>query len=206
MISEFGTKRRILFFPKAWANSVARWICGIASPRGTIQIKNQLDPGGGSSLELDVNVDAVIKEFYAKTDRRAISEAEMSRVKHMVRGFLDGITVMWSMGHIRVSAEWVEDVVEKYLQERSAGDEGDPTMLESGFSGVLPLGSYSERKTDEAAFGGDAASGAEIYVLCRGADGGEDGALFFRKWRIGKDGTIRDIGPEVQAMGVYTNQ
>ena len=56
MIHQFDKKKRVLFFPTGWANSVASWCAGVSSPTGTIRIKNTLTPKeGGVSLEIDIN-------------------------------------------------------------------------------------------------------------------------------------------------------
>lgn len=59
MIREFLSKRRIVFFPKSWANSITQWICGIHSPSGTLKIVNTANPSKGKSASLDVDIDAV---------------------------------------------------------------------------------------------------------------------------------------------------
>lgn len=59
MIREFLSSRRLLFFPKRWANSVTQWICGVHSPSGTLKIVNTANPSRGRSASFDVDIEAV---------------------------------------------------------------------------------------------------------------------------------------------------
>jgi len=56
MIKLFDSARKILFFPRRWANSVTLWIQNVRSPDDTIKIGNTINPKAGDSLSLRVNL------------------------------------------------------------------------------------------------------------------------------------------------------
>lgn len=206
MIHEFNA-RRLIFAPLGFLNGVARWILGVHSSDGSVLIKNTATPGRDGSVDLRVNFDALYAKVARRIDRRNLTEVEITRIKNIVKGFIDGVTLSCKGEHIGVDEKWFEDAVKKYVEELTGGDSGTvDDELESGFSGVLPLDKYAEKKTDSKTFGKDAEDGIKVFVACRGADGGEDGSIFFRQFTISKTGAILGIGAETQAMGVYTNQ
>ena len=110
MIHEFTGRGRIFWFPKAWANSIVRWICGVFSPSGTIQVTNNLSPDGEGSLALDVNVNAVAKQIAEMRDDREITQGRVESTTHIVRGLLDGQSVNFDGEHVSVNRDWVADI------------------------------------------------------------------------------------------------
>lgn len=68
MIREFLSRRRLIFFPKSWANSVSQWICGVHSPSGTLKIVNTANPSKGKSASFDVDIDAVWNRLRDRID------------------------------------------------------------------------------------------------------------------------------------------
>ena len=126
MIHEFTGRGRIFWFPKAWANSVARWICGVFSPSGTIQVTNNLSPDGEGSLALDVNVNAVAKQIAEMRDDREITQGRIESMKHIVRGMLDGNSLKSDGEHIHVDADWVAKIAAQTANDSSA-DTSTPT-------------------------------------------------------------------------------
>lgn len=200
--------RRLLFAPLGFLNSVARWILGVRSSDGSLLVRNTANPGRDGSIDLRVNFEAVYANVVRRLEVRDMTKEEVARVKGLVRGFVDGVTLSFSGGHVGVDAKWFEDAVKKYIEETMSGadDDGSVKTLASGFGGVLPLDEFAKKATDEIEFGKSASVGGKVFVACRGTDGGEDGVIFFREFSISKNGTLRAIGPETQAMGVYTNQ
>ena len=91
MIHQFDKKKRVLFFPTAWANSVAAWCGGVSSPKGTISIKNTMTPKeGGASLEIDVNEERIKSlALTAVSNRTDFSETEKQLLKGILRGSAD---------------------------------------------------------------------------------------------------------------------
>ena len=91
MIHQFDRKRRVLFFPTSWANSVASWCAGVSSPNGTLRIKNTLTPKeGGVSLELDINEERIASlALQAVENRTQFSDTERNLIKGMFQGATD---------------------------------------------------------------------------------------------------------------------
>ena len=91
MIHLFDKKKRVLFFPTGWANSVASWCAGVSSPTGTIRIKNTLTPKeGGVSLEIDINEERIASlALQAVENRTQFSDTERNLIKGMFQGATD---------------------------------------------------------------------------------------------------------------------
>ena len=91
MIYQFDKKKRVLFFPTGWANSIASWCAGVSSPTGTIRIKNTLTPKeGGVSLEIDINEERIASlALQAIENRTSFSNAERNLIKGMFQGATD---------------------------------------------------------------------------------------------------------------------
>lgn len=104
MIRTFN-KKRILFFPVTWANSVARWILGVCSPSGTIRIKNDAEPGRDRSVTFDVNVPAVIRAAQQELDQKYVSRQEL---KDLLASLCDGQSIIMRNGVIAVNKEWLQ--------------------------------------------------------------------------------------------------
>ena len=103
MIHTFN-KKRILFFPVSWANSVARWILGVCSPSNTIRIKNDAEPGRDRSVTLDVNVPEVIRAAQRELDQKYVSRQEL---KDLLASLCDGQSIIMRNGVIAVNKEWL---------------------------------------------------------------------------------------------------
>ena len=78
------------------------------------------------------------------------------------------------------------------------------TPMPSGFSGVG--GDYTTKDMSTKTFGKATEPGLKIKLCCRGADGGQNGAVFWREFIIAGDGRIYSISGECDAMGMYTDQ
>ena len=209
MISLFTGRRRVLSFPKKWANAVVRWIAGIHSPSGTIRVKNTMSPGEDGSLQLDVDVDAVAKETLARVDTRPITQKERDRFDTHLRGKIDGNSITMKGAHIGVSDEWVENKCREYAKENPGeGPDAPPstTSMDSGFSGIIS--GYQSLAGGTFTAGAPGGAGTKVKLLCRGADGGVNGMLFWREFTITSDGRIYAIAAENSGdtMGVYTDQ
>ena len=115
MIHLFNGKKRILFFPVGFANSVARWILGVHSPSGTISIKNTATPGDNGSIALDVNVDALRRIMAGVIDDHDLTEREIKRTKDIVHGAIDGTSLIMGGEHISVSMDWLQQNILKFI-------------------------------------------------------------------------------------------
>lgn len=99
------SRKKILFFPVSWGNSVARWIQGLCSPSGTIRISNDLDPGPERSASLDVDVPAVLRAARAELDQRYVTVSEL---KNVIARLCDGNSIILKDGVLSVNREWIE--------------------------------------------------------------------------------------------------
>ena len=91
MIHQFDKKRRVLFFPISWANSVASWCAGVSSPKGTLCIENTMTPKeGGASLKIDINEERIISLALKAVEKRTqFSDVERKLIKGMFQGATD---------------------------------------------------------------------------------------------------------------------
>ena len=124
MIHLFQGRRRILIFPKKWANSVVRWIAGIHSPSGTVKINNTMEPGDDGSLALDVNIDAVAHDVLERFETRPVTKEERKRLTHHLRGMVDGTSVQMIDGHIGVNGEWIDNRINEHFQQNADAGTG----------------------------------------------------------------------------------
>lgn len=77
----------------------------------------------------------------------------------------------------------------------------------TGVQGLVSAAALSNKASDTfTASTAPTAKGAKVKLLCRGADSGVNGALFWREFTITPDGRLYSIGAEGDAMGVYTDQ
>ena len=111
MVHTFQGRRRILFFPRAWANSVARWILSLTSETGTVRVTNTPAPDGGRAPSLDVDVAEVVKRAEGELRARYVSRLDASGV--------DGVSVQMHNGALRVNEEWLDGFVRARIAENA---------------------------------------------------------------------------------------
>ena len=136
MIHLFKGGGKLLFFPKKWANSIVRWIAGIHSPSGMIKLRNDMNPGDGGSLEIDVDMDAVSAQVLRRVDTRNVTQAERERFSHLLRGMADECSILFSSGHLYVSADWLEAAVKDIVGAMGGGGSGSSEALTVSDIGV----------------------------------------------------------------------
>ena len=142
MIHLFNGKKRILFFPVGFANSVARWILGVHSPSGTISIKNTATPGDNGSLALDVNVDALRHIMAGVIDDHDLTEREIKRTKDIVHGAIDGTSLIMGGEHISVSMDWLQQNIQKFLGDETEITHDKITDWDAATAGFLTDDDY----------------------------------------------------------------
>lgn len=106
MIRLFQGRKRVLFFPKGWANSVTNWILGVHSPSGTIKIVNTANPGENKSASLDVDVEQIAR-LLNKLDFHK-GYAKESDFKTLLGKSIDGSSLVSRDGIVGVSDEWLK--------------------------------------------------------------------------------------------------
>ena len=208
MIHLFKGKGRILWFQKGWANSVTRWILGIHSSDGSIETKNTANPDDDGSLDLKVSRSYLVREVEKHLGTRGLTKYEHQRVKDIIHGALDGVSLKWTGAHAAVDTDWLIDIVKKNMVDNENVHQvkapTSTTPMPSGFSGVG--GDYTTKDMSTKTFGKATEPGLKIKLCCRGADGGQNGAVFWREFIIAGDGRIYSISGECDAMGMYTDQ
>lgn len=128
MIHLFKGTRRVLFFPKSWANSVTNWLLGVRSSDGSIIIKNTANPTGDGSVDLRVNENRIMRKVRELLEGRSLSKSEIIRVQEIVRALLDGISLKWHDKSFSVDTDWIADIVKKnMIDKQNDGDEVDVT-------------------------------------------------------------------------------
>ena len=126
MIREFLSRRRLIFFPKPWANSVSQWICGVHSPSGTLKIVNTANPSKGKSASFDVDIDAVWNRLRDRIDaiRREDDDQKLRDSKDETFGdkIQNGSTEDLTHDDI---ADWDEAVENSFVSSDSYGTISD---------------------------------------------------------------------------------
>ena len=199
MIRVFENSKRILFFPKRWANAVSRWITGIHSPTGTINIRNTTSPDENGSMTIDVNVDAVAAKI-RKLSQSGLSKYQRQDVKDVIRFCLDNVSVYWQDGSVSVNKDWLEKIVNGICDNLLKVETTESMELASGYEYASTPGS---KYSDTFSASGSGGAGAKIYLCTRGAGNDESAVMHFREVSITSDGRIYAIGPEQEAISVY---
>ena len=83
-------------------------------------------------------------------------------------------------------------------------DAQEPLSVASGYSGVVGVPKLKERRIDAVAF--PCGRPVKLKVATRTADGGMNGAIYFRELTIAPDGRILSISAETDAQGITTDQ
>lgn len=109
MVHLFQGRRRILFFPRAWANSVAQWILSLTSETGTVRVTNSASPEVGRAPSIDVDVAEVVKRAEGELRERFVSRRDESGT--------DGVSVQMHNGKLRVDEEWLDAFVRARVAE-----------------------------------------------------------------------------------------
>lgn len=143
MVHLFDNTWPVLKFPVRWANSVTRWIQGVRSKTGTIKIANELDPGDGGSVSLDVDIESVAAKIAEALGMKSMTRDELLAI---VLAAVDGASLEASNGRIKISEEWL-------AQHSGGGGSGTVTSVdghEPDESGAVSFGLAASKwmKTD----------------------------------------------------------
>lgn len=105
MLRMFNGTRKIIFFPRSWANSVTRWMQTLGSKSGTIKVTQSSPDGEGASLDIDV--EKVVSLAAPALAGRFVARFEKSGV--------DGESVeIDGSGKVRINTEWLD----KFIRQR----------------------------------------------------------------------------------------
>lgn len=105
MLRLFGESRKIVFFPKSWANAVTRWILTLCSRSGTITFSNRK---GDEGTSIDVDAERLAAAGESALAKRFVSRTTSSGV--------DGESIeLDGSGRLRVNAEWLDRFVRRRI-------------------------------------------------------------------------------------------
>ena len=124
VIRKFKLGRKLLHFPKKWANEIVTWLSGIHSPDGTIDVRNTLAPTGDGSLQLAVNLAVVYAEIVKRLDRRTLTKTDIEKFRLALFALIDGVSIVRKGEMFGVSAEWVKNLVADVLAN-GRGEDGE---------------------------------------------------------------------------------
>ncbi len=133
MIHLFKGSRRVLFFPKSWANSVTNWLLGVRSSDGSIIVKNTANPTGDGSIDLRVNDSKIMRQVREHLEGRSLSKSEIIRIQEIVHALLDGISLKWHDKSFSVDADWIADIVKKNMIDKP----GEGEEESEGYTGLV---------------------------------------------------------------------
>ena len=104
MIRTFDGKKKLLFAPKSFLNSVARWLLNVRSQTGTIRISNTASPTAEAGPSFDID---------AAATARAIDQALAEKYPKSGDGRLLGHGLKWNAGKLGVDCEWLANEISK---------------------------------------------------------------------------------------------
>ena len=124
MIRTFETKSRLLFAPKSWFNSVARWILGLHSETGTVRIRNTANPKA-KGPSIDVDVAEVAKRIGANL---------CQSFPQVGKGDLLGPAFKWEGGKLEIDGVWLSNQLARLdnKHKEKAEDATDVTKTGTG--------------------------------------------------------------------------
>lgn len=123
MIRIFGNARRVLFFPKTWANSVSKWILGVHSSDGSVEVRNTSNPGDNGSVDLKVNLSLVCKKVAERIESMGLTDTQINIVKEVFHGLVDGDTIKWNDNVIYVDSNKIAKTILDNLPKPAGGNE-----------------------------------------------------------------------------------
>ena len=207
MIHLFNKKKKLLWFPVAFANSVAAWCLGVCSPKGTISIKNTATPKeGGSSLQLDINEDKVASMIASQILKKAeLTEVERKLIKALICGLVDQKYITYRNDLIGLDVDRLKSAI---ISDAGVGKpafrpfDGTPATFTSRVKlEAIPSGAKFARKVDTWKAGNQEGNGARFLAISREEVDDEDDPaehyLFLREVLLNSAGEVLSIGEEL---------
>jgi hypothetical protein len=110
MLRYFQGYKRILFFPKSWANSVTAWLLSLRSESGTIRVTNTSAPTDARGPSIDVDPDRLAEVAAGALSQKLVSREDASGV--------DGESIeLDGAGRLRVNTQWLDNFVRQRVQK-----------------------------------------------------------------------------------------
>lgn len=153
MIHAFKKRRKQVFFPTQWANSVSAWCLGVCSPTGTISIANTATPTeGGMSLKIDINETRLESLVNRQLGRRTtFTTAERKAIQNIIGSSVDQKLLKWGDSILSFDVETLRNDLELVelatVPADAEGDELDPYIPQED---AIPLLDGDDVETDES--------------------------------------------------------
>lgn len=125
MIRTFDSKKKLLFAPKAFLNSVARWLLNVRSQTGTIRISNTASPTAEAGPSFDIDAAATAK---------AIDQSLAEKYPKSGDCRLLGPGLSWQAGKLGVNGEWLSNEINKNLGNTTTPESSPQTTDNTGAS------------------------------------------------------------------------
>ena len=111
-----------------------------------------------------------------------------------------GIKLTKSAGSAVVALDTDSEVLQDWIKDQSHNHKASEEKIDLK-SGYEPLGDDSAVTVKDETSWKSGNKDVELFVLCRQTDGGNEGALFFRKLKVNRLGHIVSIGAEDENFG-----
>ena len=138
-----------------------------------------------------------VKNIFSRTALKVLNAC--ARFAHnFSHGF--GIKLTDSLGGKVVAIDTKSEALQDWIKDQSHNHKASEEKIELK-SGYEPLGDDSAVTVKDEASWKSGNKDVEFFVLCRQTDGGNEGALFFRKLKVNRLGHIVSIGAEDENFG-----
>ena len=138
-----------------------------------------------------------VKNIFSRTALKVLNAC--ARFAHnFSHGF--GIKLTDSLGGKVVAIDTKSEALQDWIKDQSHNHKASEEKIELK-SGYEPLGDDSAVTVKDEASWKSGNKDVEFFVLCRQTDGGNEGALFFRKLKVNRLGHIVSIGGEDENFG-----
>lgn len=138
-----------------------------------------------------------VRNIFSKAALRMLN-ACAKFVYHFAYGF--GIKLTDASGSKTVAIDTDSEPLKDWIKDQSHNHKASEEKIEIK-SGYESFGVDSQVTARDEASWKSGNKDVELFVLCRQTDGGNDGALFFRKLKVNRLGHIVSIGAEDENFG-----
>ena len=138
-----------------------------------------------------------VKNIFSRTALKVLN-ACAKFTHNFSHGF--GIKLTDSLGGKVVAIDTDSEALQVWIKDQSHNHKASEEKIELK-SGYEPLGNDSAVTVKDEASWKSGGKDVELFVLCRQTDGGNEGALFFRKMKVNRLGHIVSIGAEDENFG-----
>lgn len=138
-----------------------------------------------------------VKNIFSRTALKVLN-ACAKFAYNFSHGF--GIKLTDSLGGKVVAIDTQSEVLQNWIKDQSHNHKASEEKIELK-SGYKDFGDDSQVTAKDEASWKSGNKDVELFVLCRQTDGGNEGALFFRKLKVNRLGHIVSIGAEDENYG-----